>query len=408
MVFFPTLITAAVALLVGSSTSMLYKIALEEAWANPESLDAFNPGVLAPAGVIGDDLIGNLLDVHGQRLRQMDQNGVELMVLSLTSPGAQGIANKTQAEELARVSNDRMEAEVLRNPRRFAGLAALSMHDPVQAGKELRRCITEKEGFLGALVNDFQTAGEDNNTMLFFDQPKYDAFWSVANELEVPIYIHPRVSSPLISKHMWEGRKWLDFSALGYADRVNMHLLGIITNGVLDRFPKLKLVVGHMGEHIPFDLYRIDHKLNRDRFPDMPMRHDRLVRDYFGSQIFFTTSGHFSTSSLLFCLGEVGSDSAMFSIDYPYESIPNGAVWFDEHVQPILNKHDMVRIGRGNALKVFSKLTGKTHGLVERTPEECEVGGLLGGEAEPGLYNKNWTEREIRVVPENQSCEFTF
>ena len=135
------------------------------------------------------------------------------------------------------------------------------------------------------------------------------------------------------------------------------------------------------------------------------MRRDRLVRDYFGSQVFITTSGHFSTSSLLFCLGEVSADSVMFSIDYPYESIPNGAVWFDEQVQPILNRHDMVRIGRGNALKVFPRLMGEAHRLAERTPEECEVGGLLRGEVEFGLYNKNWTEREVRVVQDNPPTE---
>ena len=229
---------------------MKFKIALEEAWSIPESLEAYNPLTLAPKGVIGGDLLGNLLDVHDQRLKQMEENDVELMALSLSSPGCQGISDPAKAERLAVVANDKLEAEVIKKPGRFAGFIAVSMHDPAQAGEELRRCMTEKQGFIGVILNDFQASGPDGNTMLFYDQPEYDAFWRVAEELEVPVYIHPRAATKLIHEQMWKARPWLEMSALGYADRVGMHLLGIITAGVLDRFPKLKLIVGHMGEHM--------------------------------------------------------------------------------------------------------------------------------------------------------------
>lgn len=202
--------------------------------------------------------------------------------------------------------------------------------------------------------------------------------------------------------------QWLNFSALGYANRVNMHLLGIITGGVLDRFPNLKLIVGHMGEHMyadfedstvdplkadqrsPYDLYRIDHKLNRARFPNMPMRKDRLIRDYFGSQVFITTSGHFSSAALVCAMTEIGAQSIMFSIDYPFESIPNGCVWFDEYAP--LSEKDTVDVGRNNSLSVFSQLREAPHGIVTKTAKECGVGGL-SGEAEYGLYNKDWSRR---------------
>ncbi|KAK0623169.1 hypothetical protein B0T14DRAFT_536118 [Immersiella caudata] len=302
---------------------MYGKIALEEAWAI--LCVAYEPPLRGIAdGVIGGDLVANLLDIHGTRLQQMDENGVDMMVLSLSSPGPQGATDRQEAEDLAHLANDRLAAEVSRAPARFAALASVSMHDPAQAGEELRRCIDELTGFVGVIINDYQSAGEDKNTMIFFDRPEYDVFWKVAEELECPVYLHPREATPLIFEQMWKDRPWLSFSALGYAHRVGMHLLGIVTAGVLDRFPKLKIVIGHMGEHIPYDLYRIDHKLNRARFPDMPMAKDKLVRDYFGSQLFITTSGHFSTAALLCALQEIGAESIMFSIDYPFESIPNG------------------------------------------------------------------------------------
>ena len=120
------------------------------------------------------------------------------------------------------------------------------------------------------------------------------------------------------------------------------------------------------------------------------MRKDRLTRDYFGTQVFITTSGHFSTPALSCAMGEIGAHSIMFSIDYPFESIPNGCVWFDEHV-PISGR-DTVDIGRNNALKVFPRLLDQPHGLLTKGRKECDVGGL-NGEVEYGLYNKDWSRR---------------
>lgn len=230
---------------------MYGKIALEEAWAIPENFAAYDVSTLAPKGVIGGDLVANLLDVHGTRLRQMDENGIDLMVLSLSSPGPQGEPDPAAAARLAALANDRLSAEVLKNPSRFAGLASLSMHDPAQAEAELRRCLEDpKKGFVGAILNDYQSAGQDGNEMLFYDQPAYDVFWRAAEALDCPVYLHPRAATPLIHEQLWKGRPWLEFSAWGYAERVGTHLLGIITGGVLDRFPKLKIVVGHLGEHM--------------------------------------------------------------------------------------------------------------------------------------------------------------
>ena len=377
------------------------KIALEECWSLPAGLSSFDPFTLAPKGVIGDDLVANLTDIHATRLQQMDENGIELMALSLVAAGAQGIADPAAAEKLARTANDVLGEEVTKNPGRFAAFVAVSMHDAKQAGEEVRRCWEEKAGFIGVMLNDFQSSGPDGNEILFYDQKEYDDFWRVCDELGVPVYIHPRSASPLIYEQMWAGRPHLAYSALGYANRVNMHLLGIITAGVLDRFPRVKLIVGHMGEHVPYDLYRIDHKLNRARFPQMGMRKDKLVRDYFGEQVFITTSGHFSTPALQCAMTEVGTRSVMFSVDYPFESTPNGCAWWDEVVERTVNGRDVVDMGRNNALNVFPRLKESPHGLKAKTPSECQVGGLRGeGRAgvEYGLYNVDWSRREIKTI----------
>ena len=122
----------------------------------------------------------------------------------------------------------------------------------------------------------------------------------------------------------------------------------------------------------------------------MPLRKDRLVRDYFGEQVFITTSGHFSSAALVCAMTEVGAHSIMFSVDYPFESIPNGCVWFDEHSP--LSERDTVNVGRNNCLSVFPRLLDAPHGLIRKTPKQCGVGGLHG-EVEFGLYNNNWSRR---------------
>lgn len=149
---------------------MLGKIALEECWMFDDA--EFNASTFGQKGIIGDDLSGNLVDVHGHRLKQMDENGVDHMILSFVSPGAQGQKEKDAAEKLAAKANDRLEEEVMKNPARFSAMASLSMHDPVQAGDELRRCFTQRKGFVAVMLNDFQSSGEDGNTMLYCESVK--------------------------------------------------------------------------------------------------------------------------------------------------------------------------------------------------------------------------------------------
>jgi 2,3-dihydroxybenzoate decarboxylase len=170
-------------------------VAVEEAIITPGSawLLKENQSILTPGNHSDEALRAHterLLDIHGSRLESMDAEGVEYMLLSLTSPGCQGISDPQIAEKTASETNDWLATEVSKRPDRFGGLAALSMHDPQQAAEELERAV-KVLGFFGGLVNDFQST-EDGTGKQFFDSVKYDCFWKKVEELDVPIYFHPR------------------------------------------------------------------------------------------------------------------------------------------------------------------------------------------------------------------------
>lgn len=222
------------------------------------------------------------------------------------------------------------------------------MHDPKEAADELRRCVTVLK-FKGALVNDTQRAGPDGDDMIFYDNPAWDVFWSTVQELDVPFYLHPRNPTGTQYEKLWAERKWLIGPPLSFAQGVSLHLLGMVTNGVFDRFPRLKIVIGHLGEHIPFDLWRINHWFEDVKKP-LGLSCKKTIRDYFAQNIWITTSGHFSTPTLKYCIEEIGVDRILFSIDYPFESFGDACPWFDG-----LDLDDVAKrkIGRDNAKKLF-------------------------------------------------------
>lgn len=134
----------------------------------------------------------------------------------------------------------------------------LSMHNPQEAADELRRTVT-RYGFKGALVNDTQRAGADGEDYVFYDQPEWDVFWQTLVELDVPLYLHPRNPTGIVFEKLWKDRQWLIGPPLSFAVGVSLHALGMVTNGVFDRNPKAQVILGHLGEHIPFDMWRINH-----------------------------------------------------------------------------------------------------------------------------------------------------
>lgn len=203
------------------------------------------------------------------------------------------------------------------------------MHDPQGAADELRRCVKEY-GFKGALVNDTQRCGEDGEGYIFYDQPEWDVFWSTCTELDVPFYLHPRNPTGIVFEKLWADRKWLVGPPLSFAQGVSLHLLGMITNGVFDRHPELQIIIGHNGEHIPFDLWRINHWFEDIKKPlGLAATCKKTVYEYFAQNIWITTSGHFSTVTLKYCIEQLGPERILFSIDYPFESFEDACQWFD-------------------------------------------------------------------------------
>ena len=190
-----------------------------------------------------------LLDIHGERLQNMDEHGVEYMLLSLTSPGAQGESDPEKSKKVAREANDYLAAEVQKNPKRFGALAAIPMHNAQDASAELRRAVKEL-GMFGGLVNDFQSTGEDGENKVYFDTPDFYPFWETVQELDVPIYFHPRysVKQDLQPGTKYGDRKHLLGAAVQFHLDLSWHLYAMCASGVFDRYPKVQIVAGHLGE----------------------------------------------------------------------------------------------------------------------------------------------------------------
>ncbi|KAJ3874733.1 amidohydrolase 2 [Lentinula edodes] len=312
-------------------------IVFEEAWTIPE--------LTTDTGT----LRANLLDIHNQRLTQMDQNGIDFMVLSCASPCIQGISNPTVANAMAINVNNQLAAQISNNTLRFGAFAALSMHNASEAAAELKRTV-EELGFLGGLVNDYQQSGENNDTLIYYDQPDFDIFWQMVTELDVPVYFHPRTNVEPISTLLYGHAPWLLGPGQEFAVTLSNHILGLCTNGVFDRFPDLKIIVGHLGERIPSDLVRIDTQLLRQVPLGMPML--RNVSTYFHTNLYETTSGNFATTLLQFHIQEIGLDRILFSIDYPFVDIPSGATWVNS-LDEVLTPEELLSLKRGAAIKLL-------------------------------------------------------
>ncbi len=318
------------------------KIILEEHFALEETWRDSVPDAL-PADKI-DDLRGRLFDFDGVRLREMDANGIEFAILSLNTPTVQRVLDVSEAIALARRSNDFLAAEVARRPDRFAGYAALPMQDPEAAAAELARCIGDL-GFKGAMVYGF-TQKDAPDSAIYYDIAEYRPFWAAVQDLDAPFYLHPRLQIPTRA-HGYEGHEWLMGAAWGYAGETSLHALRLIGSGLFDDYPGLRVVIGHMGERIPYDMWRIDRWVAELPFD---YRARRPVSDYLRENFHITTSGNFSDPALACALAALGADRIMFSVDYPYEDMAMGAAWFD--AAP-LSEADRARIGRTNAIELF-------------------------------------------------------
>ena len=321
---------------------MLGKIGLEEHFAVEATLGdskKFMPGDFWP------ELRARLLDIQEQRLKLMDKHGIQTMILSLNAPAVQAIPDTSGAIEIARRANDHLAEQIARRPGRFAGLAALPLQDPDAAILELKRCVGEL-GFKGALVNGFTQSGSED-TCLYYDLPRYGPFWAELEALNVPFYLHPR--EPLQSQQrIYEGHPWLSGPTWAFAAETSVHALRLMGCGLFDRHPKISVILGHLGEGLPYSIWRADHwvKRNPRGYPAQ-----KVFSEYLSKNFYLTTSGNFRNQTLCDAIMEVGSDRILFSTDYPFEEVSEAAEWFDT---TSISENDRLKIGRMNSLQLFN------------------------------------------------------
>jgi len=319
------------------------KIGLEEHFAIPETLNDSK-------GFLGDhvwpELEKRLLDLQEYRLAQMDAHGMQMMILSLNAPAVQAVFETEKASAIARRANDVLAEAVAKRPKRFQGFAALAMQDPDGATRELVRCVKEL-GFRGALVNGFSQVKE-KESMVYLDDPRYAGFWAECEKLDVPFYLHPRNPLPSASQ-IYAGHPWLLGPTWAFGQETAVHALRLMASGLFDRHPKLQIVLGHMGEGLPFSIWRVD---NRNAWTKAPPRYPakRRLGEYFRENFHLTTSGNFHTPTLIDAVLEVGADRIMFSTDWPFENVDHAALWFDAAT---ISETDRVKIGRTNAVRLF-------------------------------------------------------
>jgi 2,3-dihydroxybenzoate decarboxylase len=322
------------------------KIALEEHFSI-EGMDKYTSDVMnAP---VFAEVMRRLVDTESLRIEAMDKAGIELSILSFYSPGIQAETDPVVAVQASKRANDFLCENVMgRHPDRYAGFAVVPLQNPEAAAKELERCVKQLK-FKGAMVNGYSNI-QNENTGEYTDEPKFDVFWAKVAELKVPIYLHPRDPLPN-QQRIYEGHPELLSAAWAYGVETSTHALRLITSGLFDRYPGVNIILGHLGETLPFAIWRVQHIINRR---GMCKNLEKNVLSYLADNFFITTSGNFRTQALLNTMMEISSDRILFSTDYPYESAEEAAQWFDNC--PI-SEPDRVKIGRNNAVKLFDLKT---------------------------------------------------
>ena len=319
-------------------------IAIEEHFITPMyrekvAANEFRNFYLSSRGsAMGHDIIAENLDLGASRIRHMDEAGVDVQVLSFGSPGPQAFAADV-AIPMARDANDRLFKAIQSYPSRFAGFAALPTADPAEAARELERCVT-KLGFKGAMIHSHQQ-GE------FLDGPKYRVMWKKAEALGVPIYLHPALPHPQVVKAYFDGYEELARAPWGFAVDTSCHFLRLVFSGLFDAYPKLKVILGHLGEGLPFAMHRLnDHSMHAAKRRGLK----KTPLDYFRDNMLVTTSGNWYEPAFVCTLLAMGIDSMLFAIDWPYESNKVGMEFFNKLS---LNDADKHKLAHGNAEKLL-------------------------------------------------------
>jgi len=313
---------------IGKTHSVAYKrIATEEAFAPPEMLDIyrkmFDKGDVDPGfkGLMGfymsspseraQHIMRCLQDLDQVRLQHMDEAGIDHQVIALTSPGVQ-VMDKETAVSFSISANDQLAEAVRRHPSRFTGMIAVAPQDPHAAAMEIERGVT-KLGMNSVIINS-HTQGE------YLSDPKFWEIFEAAQAHDAPIYLHPNsLPKNMIQPFQECG---LDGAIYGFGVETGLHALRLITAGVFDRFPKLKMIIGHMGEALPFWAYRLDYM---HRATVLSKRYDSIKpllkkpSDYLKENFFITNSGVAWEPAIKFTQSVIGVDRVMYAMDYPYQ-----------------------------------------------------------------------------------------
>ncbi len=300
-------------------------------------------GFLKATGAYGDDgpegfkqMRAKLLDLGESRIAAMDEGRVDMQVLSLAAIGFDELKASDSTQVLHDV-NDELAEAVRNHPERFAGFATLAMKEPESAARELERCVT-KLGFKGAMLNG-TTEGE------FLDAPKFLPVFEVANALGVPLYVHPAEPPKVVQEAYFSGLPGeaghlLSIAGWGWHAEMGLHALRLIVAGLLERFPELQIIIGHMGEGVPYALARSSEVLSRA--VKLPM----TVAEYFHRNFHVTTSGYFTKPPLQCALEVVGIERMMYSVDYPFSPNTKGRDFLKTLE---LSEEEMARFTHGNA-----------------------------------------------------------
>lgn len=316
---------------------MKMKIAVEEHFllAGFENYFGRNRAAINPA--LFEKAVPVLKDFGEIRQKAMADAGVEKAVLSLSGPGVQAEPDRDIAVRLARQANDALAAQIVKRPASYAGFAHLAMQDAAAAADELERCIRDL-GFVGGMVNG-------NTGGVYLDDPRYDVFWERLEALDVPLYIHPADHAD--RPHMYDGQPSLWGPTWSWGVETCTHALRLVFRGTFDRYPGAKIILGHMGETLPIQLWRLDSRFAiSNQLGPLKLRPSEYIR----RNVMMTTAGVCDDAALRCAIDAVGLGNLMFSVDFPFESSREAGDWFDAAK---ISERERAAVGRDNAARLL-------------------------------------------------------
>ena len=316
-------------------------VALEEHFILPREQASLPPGAHRGSDrerLLGFDVVAELIDLGDRRIAAMDAAGISMQVLSHNQPGCQAL-DASAAVPMAGEVNDLLFEAVKAHPGRFEGFAALPTADPAAAVRELERAVT-KLGFKGAMING-HTRGR------FLDAKQFWRIFECAEGLGVPIYLHPSRPQSAVMQAYFDGYEELALAAWGFGIETGAHFLRLLFAGVLDAFPDLKIILGHLGEGLPFMLHRIN---DQTRLAAARRGLKKAPAQYLTENLVVTCSGNFSAPAFLCTVSALGVDNVLFSVDWPYES---NAAAVDFLLRQPLAPRDLEKIAHLNAERIL-------------------------------------------------------